>query len=115
MAWSHPRTWSVSDLASAAILNAGLRDNLIALGTMTQGGTATFTVSAANTPTSFAVTFPVAFPSTPVVTLGVGSAAPQNIEAGVTAVTTTGCTLWGVRNSTGSVIIMWIATAGPYT
>lgn len=118
MAWTHPRTWSVSDLASAALLNAGIRDNLIALGTMTQGGSITISVTTINTNTSGTVTFPVAFPSTPNVSVtvmaanvGTGVGAP-----GVTAISSTGCTLWALRTGTsGNVTLQWVATAGPYT
>lgn len=40
MAWAAPRTYTVGETITAAILNTDQRDNLLALSTHTHGGTA---------------------------------------------------------------------------
>ena len=40
MAWSAPRIWIAGDMATAALLNTHIRDNLLALSTHAHGGAA---------------------------------------------------------------------------
>ena len=80
---------------------------------LVQTGTATINVTAANTPVSLAVTFPVAFQATPVVTVTPVTNNPHQVFGSVTARSATGCTVWAARNTgSGSTDVMWTAV-GP--
>ena len=57
-----------------------------------------------------AVTFSKAFANAPQVTLGCVSTAPQNVNASVGAVSTTGFTLYGCRtDATATLTVYWMA------
>lgn len=77
-------------------------------------GKVSITPSAANTPTSAAVTFPAGRflnAANMAVSLGINSSVPGTVVTGcgVTNVTTTGCTIWVTRTSTTLTDIFWTA------
>jgi len=79
-------------------------------GGMMQAGLVDIT-PVANTPTSQAVTFPAAFPSTPVVVASLSTHGPGSIvkEAAVSSVTTTGFLAWVYRTDTNVSTVSWVA------
>lgn len=76
-----------------------------------QRGTVTVTVSAANTPTGKAITFPTAFAGTPHVFTQASTASPGVVILGtsMSGESTTGCTIYVTRNQSGSVGVRWQA------
>lgn len=97
--------WKAGDALTHTNLNArGFT------GGMMQAGTVSIT-PVANVPTSTAVTFPFAFPSTPNVVVTAGTSVPGSEvkEVSVGAVTTTGFTAWIYRTNTTSTAVYWVA------
>lgn len=79
---------------------------------LTAMGSVTITPSAANTPTSAAVTFPVGlFTATPVVLVNPATTVPGTTVTGWAAngVTTSGCNITLTRTSTVATSLTWVA------
>lgn len=76
-----------------------------------QCGSATITVSSANTPASLKITFDKAFSGTPIVVALPQTTAPGTDVLGVSVSSrsTTGCTLWVTRASVSNTVVNWIA------
>jgi hypothetical protein len=86
---------SIHALATAVDTRAGVG---------TAGTVSTPVPGGVNIQTSVAVTFPAGlFTAAPSVIATVGGGAPQQAACSWSAVTATGCTLWGVRLSGGAV------------
>ena len=69
-----------------------------------------FTGMSSGTPKNHAVTFSKAFANAPQVTLGCVSTVPQNVDASVGAVSTTGFTLYGCRaDADATLTVYWMA------
>lgn len=97
--------WKSGDLLTHTNLNA--RDFP---GGMMQAGSLVVT-PVANTPTSQAVTFPFAFPSTPTVVASPATTAPGSEvkEVSVVGASTTGFTVWVYRTNTTALTVYWVA------
>lgn len=109
-AWTAPRTWTVGEVVTAAMMNAHVRDNLKQLyseaGTISPG-------SNASTTQSGTVTFTNTFASTPAVVLGMDATSIGNaFILQVDTRTTTGFN-WTFKNTSGvtysAPVIQWIA------
>lgn len=76
-----------------------------------QRGSVTITPTAANTPTSFDLTFPKEFSGTPTVIVTAATSVPGTtvLGAGVNAVSKTGCKIWVTRTNTTDTVVNWIA------
>ena len=75
-------------------------------------GSVQITPTAANTPTSAAVTFPAGrFSAAPVVMVTAYTAAPGTVVTGVaySDVTSTGCLIWLTRAGTSATTVRWVA------
>ena len=97
--------WRPGKQITAANLNAASYT-----GGQMQSGTLSITPTA-NTPTSATLTFPTAFGSTPTVVARPETTAPGSEVQGVSvsAVSTTGCTVWLYRTTTTATVIHWAA------
>lgn len=95
--------------ATASRLNRIVQGGQVTVSPTTSTSGGTFYGAAYNRGSS-PVTFPLAFDSTPVVTVTADSNAPgQIIELNVTDVTATGCTVWLARTNTTTTTVYWIA------
>jgi hypothetical protein len=76
-----------------------------------ESGQVVITPSAANTPTSVAVTFATPYAAAPAVMVSAYSAVAgtQILGVGVTNITTTGCTIWLTRTNTTPGTVGWLA------
>ena len=76
-----------------------------------QRGSVTITPTAANTPTSFDLTFPKEFSGTPTVIVTAATSVPGTtvLGAGVNSVSKTGCKIWVTRANTTDTVVNWIA------
>lgn len=76
-----------------------------------QRGSVTITPTAANTPTSFDLTFPKEFSGTPTVIVTAATSVPGTtvLGAGVNSVSKTGCKIWATRTNTTDTVVNWIA------
>lgn len=96
---------AVGDKATAATVN-----NLIANEVIIDSGTVTITPSAANTPTSQAVTFNKTFPSAPKIMLTANTSVGPVVSAlGYTGASTTGFTAWLTCTNTTARVVAWMA------
>lgn len=102
---SNSGAWKAGEPVNAARLNARQY-----AGQMVQSGAATIT-PVANVESSLAVTFPVAFPSTPKVVLTPNTSVPwtEVKSVSVSNVTTTGFTVWVLRTSATAFLVQWMA------
>lgn len=98
-------SWKAGEAVDAAKLNGRQYG-----GQMVQSGSATIT-PVANVDTSLVVTFPTAFPSAPKVVLTPYTTVPWTTVKAVSVsnVTTTGFTLWVLRNSATAFPVHWMA------
>lgn len=76
-----------------------------------QRGSVTITPTAANTPTSFELTFPKEFSGTPTVIVSMATSVPGTtvLGVGVNSVSKTGCKIWATRTNTTDTVVNWIA------
>lgn len=76
-----------------------------------QRGSVTITPTAANTPTSFALTFPKEFSGTPTVIVTAATSVPGTtvLGVGVNSVGKNGCNIWVTRANTTDTVVNWIA------
>lgn len=76
-----------------------------------QRGSVRITPSAANTPTSMAITFEKEFSGTPTVIVSPYTAVPGTVVTGVgvNGASKTGCTIWVTRTNTTETVVHWIA------
>lgn len=111
MAYTAPRTWVAAETVTAAIMNTHIKDNIDFLYKRIQTGTVSITPSAANTPTSVTVTFPVAFASAPYVVISAATGVPGTTVTGVGAdtETTTNFRATLTRTNTTITLLRWIA------
>lgn len=74
-------------------------------------GQVLITPTAANTPTSIAITFGKEFSNVPIVVCTANTMAPGTVVTGVSAtdITKTGCNLWLTRTNTTATGVSWIA------
>ena len=78
-------------------------------GPLIQWGVVTIVPTAANTPTSFTLTFAEKYSQLPIVTLSLVSSVPQKCAVGIIDRATTGGTLVLTREDTTSTIVNWMA------
>lgn len=76
-----------------------------------QHGNVTITPSAANTPTSKAITFSKEFSAVPDVIVTPNTSVPGTVLLGVGTASrsTTGCTIWATRTNTTETTVSWVA------
>jgi hypothetical protein len=76
-----------------------------------QRGSVRITPTAANTPTSMAITFEKEFSGTPTVIVSPYTAVPGTVVTGVAVngASKTGCTIWVTRTNTTETVVHWIA------
>jgi len=75
-------------------------------------GSVTVTGLVSNTPTSYALTFPVGrFSVAPTVVVGLNTTVPGTVVLGcaATSITATGCLLWVTRTTNSNTGLFWIA------
>lgn len=108
MAWTTPRTWTIAEFVTKAILDTHIRDNLNALAGITgiipaAGATATagtgFTYTHTNGTGVYVFTFSSAFAATPVILATVIASGSFGVQ--VTAAATTGFTVQTFNTNTG--------------
>lgn len=111
MAWTNPRTWVAAEKPTAATMNLHIRDNLNYINARIQVGTVSITPSAANTPTSVTVTFPIAFSAIPYVVISAATGVPGTTVTGWAAdtETTTNFRATVTRTNTTATVLRWIA------
>lgn len=74
-----------------------------------QHGNVAISVSAADTPTSVEVTFDKEFSGTPDIVLSAATSSPATSFVGVLNPSSTGCTIYLTRTTTGEITVRWMA------
>jgi hypothetical protein len=120
MAWSTPRTWSVGDLLTAALmniirdlLNSTVHTNAAASGVKLQSGSTAYTVTGA-TAVTVNITFPEAFTTAPIVTASIETTSLHRAYAFVSGPPSTSLATIRVQQGenttdTFSGLIYWVA------
>jgi hypothetical protein len=96
-----------------AVVSAGLTDGSISLSELIQcGAVVAKTKGNAKETVTVDVSFGTTFPTTPIVVATPYSSVPHTVDISVKGVTTTGCTIYVYRSTSGAnTVVNWIAMA----